>query len=197
MSKLKVIDYTAQNVNRRIVECLRDEIVAKDIDIVDFKGTQILEMVHEDIAKLMVDLGVTLINVPELDDRNTIEYHKKQLIKPEVESIDDYIELFKKRFPEGSICILDRTIVKDMVGNENRLSIIMIKDIFGDRVRIRKYHHSKVQPKYFREAGGKDSSELYIITEINFIDLYNEEISIDYPRTERERFILDTLFSID
>lgn len=193
---IRALEFTAQNINSTIVDRIRKKIEETGDTEIDFGGTEILELVHKDIAELMISHGVSVYNISKLSDRDTIEYHRQLLMKPQVDDIEQYIEVFKTRFPVGTVCILDRTVMKGLAINENRESIIMIDAIFHNRIRIRKYHHSKVQPIYFRMAGGHDSPSLYSIEEVFFDELYNNEIVIDHPRNQKERDILDILFSI-
>lgn len=193
---IKVIDYTAQNVNNEIVERIASKVEETGKKMVDFKDTVILCKTHEKIAKVMISHGITITNVEDTKDRDIIEFYRQKLMQPEINNIEEFIEVHKKRFKEGTVCILNRSVAQGVSMNDKLESIIMVEKYLENSVRIRQYYQSKVQPKYFKAAGGKDSKSLYMLTEISYVDLYNSRAMIEHPRNEHERKILDTLFEL-
>lgn len=191
---IKALDFTAGVVNRNVVEKIGEVISETGEKEVDFTGTTILNYTHETIAEKMVFDGMIPKNINNKRDRDKIEYHRMKLLQPEVDTIHDFMEVFKKRFPVGTPCILDKTIVKGNKYNEMLRYIILIEEFKENKIIIRKYHCSKVQPKFFR-AVGKDHKSLYTRTEIDFVDLFLQEIQITHPKNELEKGILDILFS--
>ena len=192
---IKIKDISEYIVNINVLYKVEDIMDKTGIKEVDFKDTVLLDYTHEKIAEMITFKGLIPFNISNEDDRNKIEYFRLKLMQPDVDNINEFIEVFKKRFKVGSVCVLDRTIKKGLKVNENKRSIIMIEGYDKKRVYIRVYHSSKVQPKFFEEYGGKDSPQLFIRTEIMFTDLYNNEVIIDYPKNELERQVIDVLFN--
>ncbi len=194
---IKVLNFTSQNVNHKIVEAIAKEVERTGDKLVDFKDTVILGKTHEKIAELMISHGVKITNVAETKDRDMIEFYRQKLMQPQVSNISEYIEVLKNRFKVGTVCILNRSVAKGVSLNDMLESIIMIEEYLEYGVRVRQYYQSKVQPKYFEMYGGPDSKSLYMLTEIRYVDLYNNEVMIEHPRNEHERYILDELFQLN
>ncbi len=194
---IKVLNFTSQNVNHKIVEAIAKEVERTGDKLVDFKDTVILGKTHEKIAELMIRHGVKITNVAETKDRDMIEFYRQKLMQPQVSNISEYIEVLKNRFKVGTVCILNRSVAKGVSLNDMLESIIMIEEYLEYGVRVRQYYQSKVQPKYFEMYGGPDSKSLYMLTEIRYVDLYNNEVMIEHPRNEHERYILDELFQLN
>ena len=187
-------EFTAGVVNRDVVEKISERMKETGIKEVDFEGTSILTYTHETIAEKMVKEGMLPKNINNSIDRDKIEFHRVNLMRPKVDNINEFIHVLKKRFPEGTPCILDRTPSRKLKYNESLRSIIYIEEFQETRVIIRKYYCSKVQPKFFKEVG-RDDKSLYVLTEISYVDLYNNIVQINHPKNELEKEILDILFS--
>lgn len=188
----------AKDFSYTIARTVIDKIVVKAKETndykVDFSGTVIPKYSHEKLAEAIVQHGILPLNIEDDKDRNKVEFHKNLLLQPNVETFEDFVSLFKKRFPEGTVCIIDESLVKTS-SSENQRKIIMI-DKYNDKngtVFIKKYLASLVQPLYFKKLG-YNNSKLFTVSEIDLNSLYNKEFLIDFPRNENEKKLLDILF---
>lgn len=191
-----VTDFTYEYVTPIVVERIIEKMKETGDTQIDFKGTSILRHTHKSVAELVVLHGADLFNIENMKDREIVEYHIDQLEDPRVDNINDYIKILKKRFKKGEVCILNEKKYIGRRDNGYKRSLILIENYIDRGILIRKYYASKVQPKYFKEAGGKDSPSLYTITELGYTDLFNGLIRLEHPKTQLERDVIDILFKV-
>lgn len=190
---IRALDFTSNVISDKVLEKILEEAEITGDRVVDYTGTVFHSNTYEIIAEHFLYFDINFVNIEKRLDYDMINYNILKLQQPRVGSMAEFKEVFAKRFPEGEICILDKTSEKMLKKNMHNRKVIVVEKIMDRGVRVRVYHSSKMQPYYFREYG-PDNKELFSITEISFIDLYNQEVIIDYPRDEREREILDILF---
>lgn len=193
---LKVLDFTEMVVSPGVMQKIREELEKQENKVVDFAGAVILEYVHEIIAESIIKDGLVPINIADSCDRDKIDYYRRKMLQPQVDGLGEFIRVFKKRFKVGDVCVMDKTLYKGLKTNESRRSIVMIEG-YNDKkksVKIRVYYSGMAQPKYFRENGGYNSEKLFYRAEVNMLDLYNDEILIEYPRDDLECRVIDILF---
>ena len=191
---IKVNKYAYEYVSDKVIDSVLEEIKETGDKQLDFSGLSILNYTHECIAKLVAYYDVELFNIESLKDREKVEFYLDKLNDPHTDNINNYKLILKKRFKKGDVCILnERKFIGKRDGGYKR-SLVLIKDYIDRGILIRKYYSSKLQPKYFEEAGGKDSKSLYINTELSYVDLYNGEIRLENPKNSVERQIIDVLF---
>lgn len=178
-------------------ESIEEELMKlpKEERLVDVGSTNIMRGAHKDIADFILRTGTILVNATS-KDLDLIESHRIKLMEPEIESYDDFKEMFMKRFSEGTVCILDNSLSKSRRFGDKGLYILMIEGFNGDYVYVRKYFPSKVTPEIFAEHGGYNSNQLYLVESYSIHDIFAKDVFIRYPVNENESSYLSLLFEV-
>lgn len=190
---LRALDFTSNVVSMKVLEKILKEVEITGDKDVDYKGTVFHDNVYETLAKHYLYYDIRPFNIERSIDEDLIEFNILKLQQPKAKSIAEFKHIFKKRFPEGTVCVLDKTSLKMVKERQKNRKVILIEEILENYVRVREYYSSKMQPRYFRKKG-PDNPELFIRSEVSFVDLYKQEIVIEYPKNGREVEVIDILF---
>ena len=189
---IKVLDFTNEFVDQSVIQRIEEEVGMGYV--IDFEGTKLLEWGVDSLAELVTKYKLDVRNL-EGNSSILLDVHKEHLHQPDVSSIPEFIEMFNAKFPEKSICILDRTLDKSLEPNQNNLHVVVIEGIRHNRVYYRLYRSHLMEPIYIHQHGGFDSPELYSIENIHVTELLGQDILFRYPKDDRESLILDMLVS--
>jgi hypothetical protein len=185
---MKAIDCTMQNVNLEVINKIENHMKESDDHILDFIDTEILRFTHKEIARFVLEYNVTLKNIPEALDQKRIEYHKMVFSKPGEDSLKKIIDMVKKSFVVGDLCILEKIVSK---GNrrESIRKIAELDKYYPDGIVLKLYDSRKTQPGF--------SGEYERLENIKFDALYDGDVLINFPGNCSEQHELDAVYNGD
>ncbi|MGC8734970.1 MAG: hypothetical protein ACP5RD_08075, partial [bacterium] len=125
MVDLKKYSYV---INSDIIKKIEKYI--KEKDTLNFEDVNVLEYTHQELAKLIIKYDLSVVNL-KTKDLDKVKYYMRLEFEPQIDDIDKFKQLFKKRFHVGDVAILEE------IGD---IHIIYIENIYDNYIRIRKYY---------------------------------------------------------
>lgn len=186
-------DYTHLFVDQKVINMMSEECVKGDV--LDFSGINVMDSDLGTLAEIILDKGLEIRGLDN-DSILILDSHVRKLSVPIYENLKEFKEMFKAKFPKGTLCIWDKMLDKHLNANENRLSLVMVEDVYENFVRFRLYKSHLVEPKYVSQYGGINARELYTIESVHITDFANKSIMFRYPKDENEEIIIDLLLNI-
>lgn len=190
---IKAKNYTPLFVDNSVLGLMKKD--AKEGDTFDFTGVNVMDRALNILAEILIDMDIKITGLDE-ESKELLETYLRKISDPEFDDIDEYIKMFKAKFPIGSLCIWDKTLVENLPGAESKMSIIAIEGIYQNFVRIRLYKSYLMEPRYVSEHGGLDNRELYTLESFHISDFISKHILFRYPRNEIEEITFDLLQNI-
>lgn len=187
---VKAREYTHLFVDQSVINLMSESV--SEGDVLDFNDVNVMDSDLGLLAETVINKGVEIRGLDE-DSLVILDSHVRKLSAPIYESLDDFKEMFKVKFPKGTLCIWDKTLDKNLSPNENRLSLVMIEDVYDNFVRFRLYKSHMIEPRYVAEKGGLDNRDLYTVESTHITDFATKSVTFRYPKDEREEIILDIL----
>lgn len=190
---VKASDFTHLFVDQSVLSMMVQEIDGETI--FDFEDVHIMDRDLSILAEIVLETGVKVIGLDE-ESQQLLESYVRKLEEPEYEDLEEFKEMFLVKFPQGTLCIWDKSLKEDLLPNESKLSLVMVEGIKGNYVYFRLYKSHLMEPRYVHMYGGLNSEKLYTIESFHISDFANKSIMFRYPKDEREEIIIDILKSM-
>lgn len=191
MSKvLKASDYTHLFVDHNVLSLMEKDIAG--IDELDFEDVNVMDRDMKTLANLKMDYGV---EVKGLDSESVhlMESYIRKISEPDFETTEEFKDMFKAKFPEGHLCVWDKTLQENVLPNENMLSLVEVVGVEGNYVHFKLYKSHLMEPKHISLHGGMGSESLYKMESIHITEFTNKRIMFRNVKDEREELIVDLL----
>jgi hypothetical protein len=186
-------DFTPQFVDHSVLMMMKEKIDGQTI--FDFEDRDVLDRDILTLAEIIVNDGVQIAGIDE-ESNMLLESYIRKLNEPDYEDLDEFKHMFISKFPEGTLCIWDKSLDENLLSNEKKLSLVQVIGIEGNYVKFKYFKSHLIEPKFIHMHGGIDSEELFTIQSIHISDFANKSIMFRYTKDEREEIILDILKSI-
>lgn len=191
---IKASDYTPLFVDNSVLELMRKD--SEDGDTLDFSDVNVMDRAINILAEILLESDLDVIGLDE-ESSELLETHLRKLSDPEFEDLKEYKHMFEKKFPKGTLCIWDKSLVQNLPGTETKMSLVMIEGVYDNFVRIRLYKSYLMEPRYVSEHGGMNNRQLYTLESFHITDFISKNILFRYPRNDTEEIIIDLLTNIE
>ena len=188
-------DYTPQFVDSSVLRKMWLDCTEYNT-LFDFEDTFVLERDLDTLAEIILDKQVRVFG---LDDESLeiLNIHINKLSGPTFTSLDDFIAMFRAKFPLDTFCIWDKSLDDSLSNSDCKISLVQLLDISKNRVQFRLYKSHMLEPKIISMYGGIDDSRLYTVETIHITDFLNKDVLFRYPTGDREEIIMDLLCNIE
>lgn len=188
-------DYTPQFVDSSVLRKMWLDCTEYNT-LFDFEGTFVLERDLDTLAEIILDKNVRVFGLDE-ESLEILNIHINKLSGPTFTCLEDFIEMFKAKFPVDIFCIWDKSLDTSLSNSDCKISLVKMLNVSKNRVQFRVYKSHMLEPKIISAFGGIEDPRLYTVETIHITDFLNKDVLFRYPTSDREEIILDILCNIE
>jgi hypothetical protein len=172
------------------------EAALADGGVIDMEGVSIYPGGHDQITKLMVEYGLSLINLNPTDSELIQKMYNNNAVRT-FDTIDDLTSATMERFQAGDVAILEYIAARPVHEKTTDVRIVKIESYNGRRITVISPYANMCDvnevnaPGGFFDRGGWDSSSICQRFELSMEDIHTNIYRLKYGQTEIEKEVLE------